>query len=300
MEKILVLMSTYNGEKYLQEQLNSLYSQENAEVFILVRDDGSTDGTIEILNRNIENYDNIKLAQDNKGNLGVAKSFFEIMKEAAKTSHTYFAFCDQDDIWDRDKLSKAMDKLKDQKGPALYYSGQRLVDENGKMLEEHKLNFYRTLKTRFVLSDFAGCTGVFNRQLLEEIVRFEPEYMLMHDTWALRVCLCIGGNVFPDVEPSMSYRQHSGNMIGLKPGIRGKIRNLKKTVFDYKIKQVTDELLRGYGDHMTAEYYEMARRISTYKEEKASRKALLDRKNVDFCRHGLNFAYRLKIHLRKL
>lgn len=101
------------------------------------------------------------------------------MKIGAKKTYNFFAFCDQDDVWDKDKLKIAVNSIKGLQGPALYYSGQRLVDENLKFIENHELNSNRTLKTRFVLSDFAGCTGVFNKALIDEIIKFEPKYMLM-------------------------------------------------------------------------------------------------------------------------
>ena len=68
-------------------------------------------------------------------------------------------------------------------------------------LSNHELNDKRTLITRFILSDFAGCTGVFNRELLNAVIQYEPQYMLMHDTWILKVCLCLNGKVFVDTKP---------------------------------------------------------------------------------------------------
>ena len=175
MEKVLVLMATYNGEKYLQEQLDSLYKQQGVEIEILVRDDGSTDSTTKILEENSIAHNLVWYQGEHKN---VSKGFYELMKKGARQKCDFFAFCDQDDVWDFNKLIIAVNKIRNIKGPALYYSGQRLVDENLSFIENHKLNKNRSLKTRFILSDFAGCTGVFNKLLIDEIIKYEPNYML--------------------------------------------------------------------------------------------------------------------------
>lgn len=297
MEKILVLMATYNGEKYLQEQLDSIYKQKGIEVDILVRDDGSKDNTISILKDN-EKKHSLKWYQGKHCN--VQGGFFELMQKAANMNYNYFAFSDQDDVWDDDKLLIAYKNICNNSGCALYYSGQRLVDENLKFIENHELNKKRSLKSRFVLSDFAGCTGVFNRKLLEETIMFKPNYMLMHDTWILRICICLGGRVVIDSEPHMNYRQHIGNTVGLKHGILATFKQVRQYIYEYHIEKLTKELLLGYKDKMLPEYREVANWICNYKIDREARKKLLDKRNVDFCNKGLNLTYKLKIMMRRL
>ena len=290
-------MTTYNGERYLQEQLDSLYSQQDVEVHILVRDDGSKDLTKQILDGNSMSH-SLNWYQGEHKN--VAKSFFELMQKAVEKDYLFYAFCDQDDVWDIDKLKIAIDRIKDEKGPALYYAGQRLVDGNLNFIENHKLNERRSLKTRFVLSDFAGCTGVFNKSLLSEVVKFEPDFMLMHDTWILRVCLCLGGMVIVDTEPRMNYRQHGGNTLGLGHSFGATVKQIKQYINDYKIEKVTLELVRGYGDRMIPEYKELSSWICEYRSNKEYRRKLLDKSNVNFCKRGLNITYFLKVCMNKL
>ena len=297
MEKVLVLMATYNGEKFLQEQLDSLYAQKDVTVDILVRDDGSTDLTQEILEENVKTH-NIKWYQGEHKN--VQKGFFELMQKGSELDYKFYAFCDQDDVWDADKLKIAVDSIKDNDTLALYYAGQRLVDENLNFIEDHELNKNRNLKARFVLSDFAGCTGVFNKELLEEVVKFEPDYMLMHDTWILRVCLALGGKVIVDTEPRMSYRQHSGNTLGLGHSLGATIKQVKQYIKEYQIEKVTKELVRGYGEKIIPEYKELSDWICSYRANKEYKKKLLDRSNVDFCKKGLNITYWLKVKINKL
>ena len=299
MRKILVLLATYNGERYLPEQIDSLLCQKNVNISILVRDDGSTDGTQEML----EKYQaEGKLRWYTGAHKNVQKSFFDLMRKAAQMDADYYAFCDQDDVWEEDKLSIAAQRLDEVEPgkPALYYCGQRLVDGELNFLSNHILNQHRSLQTRFVLSDFAGCTGVFNKALLEEVVKYEPDYLLMHDTWILKVCLCLGGTVVVDPQPHMSYRQHGGNTVGLGRSLRAYCTQVKRYLFEYKVEAQMRELARGYGDRMVSPYREICQWVCGYRENKAYRKNLLDKTNVDFCAFGLNVTYRLKVILRML
>lgn len=272
-------------------------TKKNVQVKILVRDDGSSDKTVNILEENSKKHQ-LEWYQDT--HLNVAFGFFDLMQKAVKYETDFIAFCDQDDVWDNDKLLIAVETLKDCDCPALYYSGQRLVDENLNFIENHKLNKYRSDRTRFVLSDFAGCTGVFNRELLNEVVKYKPQYMLMHDTWILRVCLCLGGRIFVDPEPRMNYRQHGNNTLGLGHGLKASIKQVNQYLFEYKIEKLTKELIRGYGNRMVPEYRQMAEWICNYKNDAKSKKALLKKSNVDFYNRGLNFTYWLKVLLKKL
>lgn len=300
MDRVLILLATYNGKKYLQEQLDSLYAQKDVEIKILVRDDGSTDLTQNILEENAKKHPLIWYQGEHKN---VQDGYFELMQKASEMQYDYIAFCDQDDVWDNDKLSIAIKKIKENfinDNLVLYYSGQRLVDSNLKFIENHKLNSRRSLKTRFVLSDFAGCTGVFNKQLLREVVKFKPNYMLMHDTWVLRVCLCLGGKVIVDSEPRMNYRQHQNNTVGLKHGFFSTIKQVQLYMFSYQIEKLTNELVRGYGSRMTPEYKEICDWICNYKTNLKYRIKLLNKRNIDFCNRGLNFTYKLKVGMNKL
>lgn len=297
MKKVLILMATYNGEKYLQEQLDSLYAQQDVDIDILARDDGSSDLTQKILEENSKKH---KLTWYQGEHKNVSKGFYELMKKAAKLEYDFYAFCDQDDVWDPDKLKIAVAAIENEDNSALSYSGQRLVDENLNFIEDHRLNDERTLKTRFVLSDFAGCTGVFNRILLNEVIKFEPEYMLMHDTWILRVCLALGGKVVVDPEPRMNYRQHTGNTLGLGHSLGATLKQVKQYIYEYQIERVTKELVRGYGDRMIPEYKELSTWICEYRENKEYKKNLLDKSNVDFCKRGLNITYWIKVNMNKL
>ena len=292
-------MATYNGEKYLSEQLRSIWDQENVEVSVLIRDDGSTDGTHELLNHYQKEG---KLEWYTGKHLNVSKGYFDLMCHAKGYEADYIAFSDQDDVWDRDKLFVAVKKLEtaEETVPALYYCGQELVDGKLNPIAKHELNRERNLTARFVLSDFAGCTGVFNKKLLNEVVKFKPEYMLMHDTWVLKVCLCLGGKVYVDPESHMKYRQHGGNTVGLGRSLPAYMKQVGQYLNEYQIERQMKELVRGYGNEMVPEYRNLAEMICEYRHSRKYRKKLLDRKYINFCNKGLNLTYWLKVRLNKL
>ena len=126
---ITVLMSTYNGEKYLQEQLDSIFAQRDVTLHLIVRDDCSTDSTVELLRENQKKHPEMQVFIGSR-NLKPCRSFFKLISE--NTSDDYYALSDQDDIWDEDKLIIAIKKLQkcDTTKPALYFSNFRIVDEN--------------------------------------------------------------------------------------------------------------------------------------------------------------------------
>ena len=291
MKKVLVLMATYNGAKYLDEQIQSLIDQKNVELEILVRDDGSTDNTIDVLNRWKKQG---KLDWYTGKHLNVQFGFYDLMEHATTKNIDYVAFCDQDDVWDNDKLCIAVENLENKCNksiPALYYCGQRLVDENMNFLSDHKLNEHRSLKTRFVLSDIAGCTAVFNKALLNKVLEYKPDYMLMHDTWVLKICLAIGGKVVVDPRTHMNYRQHGSNTVGLEKGIKADLKQVRQYILEYKVEEQMIELKRGYGKQIIPEYRKIVYDVCHYKKNWKCRRRLLNKANIDFCNKGLNLTY---------
>ncbi|MEY8433136.1 glycosyltransferase [Lachnospiraceae bacterium 48-42] len=298
-KNVLVIIATYNGGKYLAEQLESVLYQENVNVSILVRDDASSDDTQIILN---SYKDAGKLEWYTGNHLNAARSFWDLMKKCNKYDFDYVAFCDQDDVWDKDKLYVAVTHLNtiEQDTPSLYYCGQRLVDSSLDFISSHKLNRNRSLLARFVISDIAGCTAVFNKSLLKSVVKYEPKYLQMHDTWILKVCLCLGGKVFVDPDMHINYRQHSNNAIGLVRGLCGYIRLVNFHISKNHIEQQMLELKKGYSEHMVKEYKELVEYICEYRSNKKYKKKLLDFNYINFCNKGLNLTYWLKVKTNKL
>nr|WP_303104047.1 glycosyltransferase [Megamonas funiformis] len=153
-------MSTYNGENYLEEQIESLRKQKDVDIKILVRDDGSKDNTVKIL----EKYKKEGILDFYKGNnVGYAKSFLHLLTNNIEAD--YYAFCDQDDVWLPDKLIKAIEKINENEKPSLYASALKRVDENLKFLGIQSFkNLKLTLGAEFTRHRLAGCTFVFNKR----------------------------------------------------------------------------------------------------------------------------------------
>ncbi|MEK4698530.1 glycosyltransferase family 2 protein [Solibacillus sp. FSL R7-0668] len=273
MKKVQVLLSTYNGELYLQEQLDSLMNQIDIDLNILVRDDGSRDNTIRILENYAQKYNNIKVIRGE--NIGVVASFFELLRDA-DTDADYFAFCDQDDFWREEKLIAAVKKLeehKDQYMPLLYCSKTRVVDE--------KLNFLsfskepkRSLKLENALVEnmATGCTVVINKKCRQEIICKEINYknIIMHDWWIYMIAL-LQGKVVYDANSYIDYRQHSSNVVGIGNGIYHQYLRKLKHFMNGKnkglLKKQAQELYELYQKELTGEQLEI---ISSFCNERKS------------------------------
>lgn len=233
MEKILVLMSTYNGEQYLKEQIDSILAQEGCQVKILIRDDGSTDRTKDIIHQYIEQKAPVELLSDGGKNLRAPGSFLRLVKEASG-DYAYYAFADQDDVWDQDKLILGIQKIKCSDKPMLYCANARLVNEKLQPLGRnvYRRRKYTDYKNVILTGNYMGCTMVFNQQLKKICTDMEQlELCHMHDTVLMMLCILYGGKVVFDEHPHMDYRQTGKNTVGVALGIGDKIRE-KMHAFD--------------------------------------------------------------------
>lgn len=217
---ITVLMSTYNGEKYLREQLDSILNQENVDVFLFIRDDGSKDSTVNILSEYKTKYSNVEFYTDE--NIGVAMSFYQLILDAPKSE--YYAFADQDDVWDSNKLYHAVSILENNGDdiPALYCSGTRPVDKELNIIPYKKAKpINPTFGIALTQAIAPGCSYVFNSNLLNEFKKLGINNVDIHD-WALfRVATALDSYIYYDINPLFSYRQHENNVIGARRSFIG-------------------------------------------------------------------------------
>ena len=218
-----MLVSTYNGEKYLSQQLDSILGQQNVDVSILVRDDGSKDDTIAMLEDYTTRYSNVSFYQGE--NAGPCMSFFDLLKHA--DGYDYYAFCDQDDVWDNDKLSSAVEKLCRQPKdiPVLYCSNLKVVDEKLNFCRKAHQKSYRSNNRYSGLVDFfaVGCTEVFNQKAVDMTRAHIRKDCLMHDSWIFMICNFFGRVIY-DNEAHINYRQHSHNVVGTNKNSLGKLK----------------------------------------------------------------------------
>lgn len=211
--KIAILMSTYNGENFLKEQINSIFYQDyKGEICLEVRDDGSTDTTTEILKSYLP-MKNRKIYWYQGKNIGPQKSFLELMRQS-KPADFYF-FSDQDDIWDREKIRCAVEKMSQTKTPVLYCSNYRLTNQNLHVLKAQTIQStprFTPLKVIFY-NQIPGCTIGFNRSLMELWHDMKIENIMMHDS-ALLSFATVVGTVIYDPKSRISHRIHGKNVVG--------------------------------------------------------------------------------------
>lgn len=298
MKKVLVLMASYNGEKYIDQQIESLFAQEDVQVSLLVRDDGSSDSTTARLNVWAQKTDTRWYTGPH---LNAKYGFFELLCKAVDSDAEYFAFCDQDDVWDSDKLITAVEQLDKipEETPGLYYCGQRLVDEQLSLLSIHELNRHRTIKTRFLISDIAGCTAVFNKALVQKVAAYRPTYMRMHDLWIMKVCAALGGQVIVDPTAHLSYRQHGNNVEGLSNSLRSKLNRFVR-YYKHSITAHMEQLKLGYGDSLDPQYRNLIDLILECRSKPGMRWQLLRDPEIDFHHKGVNLVFFLKILFNRI
>ena len=279
--RIAILLSTYNGEKYLVPQISSLLSQKfSGTVIICVRDDGSSDKTVDIL-RGYEKEEKISLSIGE--NLGSAKSFLQLLKD--NPGYDYYAFCDQDDIWFNTKIQRAVDKIKNYNIPALYSSNARLV--NGDLSDAGRnVHNHCPVTNIYGLScegGHIGCTMVFNKELARAALESGlPDNILCHDAFMSLLCVALNGALVYDEEPSLLYRRHENNATDVPRGLKGTIKNrfaiIKGSIYT-DIAGQANAVLEICGESIDDEKRSWLEQVSRYKKSFMTRiKLSLSRK----------------------
>ena len=287
MHSITVLMSTYNGDKYIREQIDSLLAQKGVSLSLLIRDDGSSDDTINIIEDYKKKYDSITLIKGD--NLGPAWSFIELVNKAPESE--YYAFCDQDDVWMSEKLSKAITLMekRDASHPVMYYSNLMITDES--LHEIRKFHDYRYVKENkynaIVENMAAGCTMVFNKNVRDYVRRISHEntkYIYMHDAWIHLICVFFGEVIY-DKNSYIYYRQHGMNVVGTSENkttfkiISEKIsRFFNKTIEPRR--KLAESFYYTYSDLLDKADADCLVKIIDYKKNLRSRLALLFDKKI--------------------
>jgi glycosyltransferase involved in cell wall biosynthesis len=224
MNKIDILLATYNGGVFLEEQIQSLLSQSYTSWNLLIRDDGSSDQTVEIIKKYVKKYpEKIKFIQDTIQNSGPAGNF-SILLQYSKSD--YVMFCDQDDVWVSDKIENVYKKIlrmENQFGketPLLVHSDLFVTDKNlniiaKSMFEFQNLNPLATnLNQLLVQNNVTGCTVIINKALVQKATPI-PKEVIMHDWWLALVASALGEIGFIN-NSTIMYRQHSMNDTGAK------------------------------------------------------------------------------------
>ena len=260
MNTVTVVMATYNGADFIEEQLRSLAAQTSMPCELVVSDDGSSDATVEIVRRFGEHAPFPVIVRQNERRLGYGENFLSAASLA--TGH-YLAFCDQDDVWRPDKIAVSLRELA-ATGAELFVHTAAVIDKSGRRVGQFRQGIKRsTVHAPLQLapwSVFYGCTMMFPRRLLAlfDISRrgphtFEHDGLLSHDLWVYFLATALG-RVIVDTNPLIDYRQHGSNATPsiIATGPRAWVRSLgiaahpqlpRAAVADHRA-QLLDELSR--------------------------------------------------------
>lgn len=215
-EKIAILISTYNGERYLADQVRSIQEQSNHNWHLYIRDDGSKDRTPDILQKLAQDDRRISIIDDRPENLGVIKSFLYLLQ---MVDADYYMFSDQDDHWHSDKVDRAYRLISDagnKQLPLCVHTELAVVDA--------QLRPLNLMKNGQVWDDFphfmfgnciTGCTMIINQALKDKInfSSLNTDQIMMHDWWFALIAAAFGKVIY-DPQPSIDYRQHESNIVG--------------------------------------------------------------------------------------
>jgi glycosyltransferase involved in cell wall biosynthesis len=226
---VLVLLPSFNGAAFLDEQIASILGQTEVNTHLLCRDDGSSDASAQILARWANTHpERVTLLQTPNGNLGVKQGFSVLLEHAlnrADPPATAYALADQDDVWHPQKLAtlcQALETLRltNPQAPLLVHSDLRVVDQTGRVMAE-RMSEYQGLRvqrsgfrSQLLSNTLTGCTALFNRRLLEQCTPIPPD-CVMHDHWISLVASAFGHRHFVPTA-LVDYRQHAGNAVGAK------------------------------------------------------------------------------------
>lgn len=267
-EKVEILLATYNGERYLREQLDSILNQDYENWIVRVCDDASIDSTYELLTEYKEKYPDKFILEKNRKGFGLAKlNFFHLMKQS---TCDYVMCCDQDDVWLANKISLTLQEMKglEQGGcPVLVHTDLKVVNQELQVLSESFFE-HSNLRKEFCYRDVliqnhvTGCTMMMNRALVDLINR-ETDYanILMHDWMAAVLAAGVGRIGFVDC-PTMLYRQHAVNSVGAKKyGFALLVSKLKNNSIRKSLVETTrqaGQIAKTYKDTLEIEKYQLA------------------------------------------
>lgn len=240
--KVIILMATYNGQKYLAEQLDSILAQTHENWEIWASDDGSSDDTIAILQAYQQRLGESRLRIVKGPRKGFAANFLSLVTNTSSEA-AYYSFCDQDDEWEPTKIEKALEWLEtiDANRPALYCSRTTLVDEQGKHLGFSPLFEKPPGFLNALVQSIAGAnTMLFNsaaQQLLKQAGN--ESNIVSHDWWTYLLVTGAGGVVHYDPQSLINYRQHAANLVGGNSDWRARLQRIR-LLFQGRLRQWND------------------------------------------------------------
>ena len=293
--KVLVLVATYNGEKYLRTQLDSILNQKDVDIFIKVADDRSTDSTKEIFEEYKQKYSNFDYYINEK-NKGFTYNFLDLYFSVKDEQFDYCAFSDQDDYWLDNKGIEAIKKIEENPHPngTLYCSNLTLVDQDLKpfgMQEKEKI--LKAKKNSFLISNVAtGCTIVVNRRFYDHSTKYYPQNIHLHDYWLFLIASYTAKSVY-DFNSYIYYRQHQSNQIGSNKAIFTKAKFKEFFHPKHSKDELPKELLKGFEKDIFEDDLKYVKMVAFYKDSFKNKNRLLFSNKIRARR--LDFIYRLRV-----
>ncbi len=227
MDKVIILMAAWQGEKFLKEQIDSILAQDSIDLQLIVRDDASKDSTLEILYSYARRFPDKVVVYENKENIGATKNFLNLLCAAEaenKDKNIYYMFSDQDDFWHHDKVRKTLRRIKHiekkygENTPLLVFTDSEVVDPSGVLLadsfcrQQHYNVKNRSFAHLLMENICQGCTMMWNMSLAEKI-KIPKEDARYHDWWVALTAAAFGKISFLP-QATMQYRQHENNVVG--------------------------------------------------------------------------------------
>lgn len=279
-----VLLSTYNGERYLDEQISSILNQQYSNFKLLIRDDGSRDKTVQIIKKWKAIDNRIEFIEDNFGNLGISKSFSRLLKTS---NADLIFFADQDDIWMSDKLTIFIESYKSLNtvGPALLHSNATLVDEKGENLGMFLKYVPEKNGLQYCLFHYfvQGASSMINKALKREALDLLDQSYL-HDRVLHLICEIKGERYYIN-RSTMYYRQHGGNQIGVN-SINLKMKNFlqKESFFINKDRSLIQLLFKIFPENTFLNDYLIITDLNISKIKRLSifLKSKISMRKIDF------------------
>lgn len=245
-KRIAILMCTYNGSKYLHKQINSIINQTESDWVVFASDDGSNDGTLDILNEYSFELGQDKFKVVNGPGKGFAWNFISLL-ETSGDEFDYYAFCDQDDEWLPRKLEIGLQTLisYEQHEPVVYCGRTILVDENDNAIGESPLFKKAPSFQNALIQSIAGGNTMILNKAARNLVNLTPRYetIISHDWWVYIIVTAVGGNIYYDPTPTIKYRQHTGNLVGSNIGWFARVKRLSGLLDGHFKKWITANIL---------------------------------------------------------
>ena len=267
----VILLATKNGERFLAQQLDSIKAQSYTHWMIYASDDGSTDGTLDILLRYQQQWGKTKLTIYQGPQQGYAQNFWSLVHRVKHKDNQYIAFCDQDDLWDAEHLNRAILAMRFYKAPCLFGSRTQYIDQDDQLLDFSPMFLKDPCFQNALVQNIAGGnTLVFNALLLpflQKIPLGSP--IVSHDWTVYQVTTAIGGNVFYSQHPTLFYRQHSMNLVGRNDRLSDQLKRLWQLLQGRFRQWNSDNLqcLEFINNDMNRFQKEVLRRFKKYREQ---------------------------------